>query len=240
MKLKAIIIYFFLGLLSCNAKSAIGPIDIFLNENDPLEETINRPFFEFNQVLDKNIMEPVAVSYRDNIPTEIQSGVSNFFSNLSDIKTLANQILQFKLAEGTETLGRLLVNTTVGILGVFDVASEIGLSKTNEDFGQTLGYWGVPEGPYIVLPILGPSSLRDTAGLYIDLSSDLNVINNLDGTEELAATSLKTIDKRVELLPATDLINRSFDPYITMRSAYRQKRQNEINDGKGVNSSSDF
>ena len=232
---------FFLILLlfTSPSQSAIGPINVYLDNIDPLEE-LNRPIFEFNQTLDRNLIEPIAISYRDNTPKSIKEGISNFFSNLGEVSTLANQILQFKVDDSFITFSRFLINTTIGLAGIFDPASEIGLIKKDEDFGQTLGIWGVPEGPYFVIPILGPSTLRDTAGLYVDMTSDVNFINNLDTNGEIAATSIKAVDKRVELLPATELINRSFDPYTTMRSSYLQKRRNDVNDGVKKNNSVDF
>jgi len=219
--------------------AATGPINIYLDDVDPLEE-INRPIFEFNQTLDQNLIEPIAISYRDETPESIKKGISNFFSNLGDVSTLANQILQLKVEDSFVTLSRFIINTTIGLAGIFDPASELGLTKKDEDFGQTLGVWGFPEGPYFVIPILGPSTLRDTAGLYVDMTSDVNLINNLDTNREIAASSIKAVDKRVELLPATDLINRSFDPYTTMRSSYLQKRRNDVNDGLDKNNSLDF
>jgi len=231
--------FLILFLFISPSKAAIGPINVYLDDIDPLEE-LNRPIFDFNQSLDQNLIEPIAISYRDNTPEEIKKGVSNFFSNLGEVSTLANQILQFKAEDSFITLSRFLINTTIGMAGIFDPASELGLVKKDEDFGQTLGFWGVPEGPYFVIPILGPSTLRDTAGLYVDMTSDVNLINNLNTNGEIAATSLKTVDKRVELLPATDLISRSVDPYTTMRSSYLQKRRNDVNDGIEKNNSSDF
>jgi len=230
--------FLILFLFISPSKAAIGPINGYLDDVDPLEE-LNRPIYEFNQTLDQNLFEPIAISYRDNTPESIKKGVSNFFSNLGDVTTLANQILQFK-ADSFITLSRLFINTTIGLAGIFDPASELGLTKKDEDFGQTLGVWGVPEGPYFVIPILGPSTLRDSAGLYVDMSSDANLINNLDTSEQISVTSVKLVDKRVELLPATDLINRSFDPYTTMRSSYLQKRRNDVNDGANKNNSTDF
>jgi len=231
--------FLILFLFVSPSKAAIGPINVYLDDVDPLEE-LNRPIFEFNQTLDQNLIEPIAISYRDNTPESIKKGVSNFFSNLGEVSTLANQILQFKAEDSFITLSRFLLNTTIGLAGFFDPASEFGLTKKDEDFGQTLGFWGVPEGPYFVIPILGPSTLRDAAGLYVDMTSDVNLINNLDTNAEIATTSMKTVDKRVELLPATDLIYRSFDPYTTMRSSYLQKRRNDVNDGVDKNNSSDF
>lgn len=232
-------IFLVLFLFISPSKAAIGPINIYLDDVDPLEE-INRPIFEFNQNLDENLIKPIAISYRDNTPDSIKEGVSNFFSNLGEVSTLANQILQFKAEDSLLTLSRFLINTTIGLVGIFDPASELGLTKKDEDFGQTLGVWGVPEGPYFVIPVLGPSTLRDTAGLYVDVTSNANFINSLDTNSEIAATSMKTVDKRVELLPATDLINRSFDPYTTMRSSYLQKRRNDVNDGNDTKIYSDF
>jgi len=229
---------FFLILLLFTGSSN-ATIDLYHDDIDSLEE-INRPIFEFNQTLDQNLIKPIAISYRDNTPEAIKKGISNFFSNLGDVSTLANQILQFKAEDSLITFGRLLINTTIGLAGIFDPASELGLIKKDEDFGQTLGVWGVPEGPYFIIPILGPSTLRDTAGLYVDMTSDVNLINNLDTNSEIAATSIKVVDKRVELLPATELINNSFDPYITMKSSYLQKRRNDVNDGVDKNNSLDF
>jgi len=221
------------------SKAEISPIYVYLDDVDPLEE-FNRPIFEFNQTLDHNLIEPIAISYRDNTPEPIKEGVNNFLSNLGEVGTLANQILQFKVEDSFITLSRFLLNSTIGLAGIYDPASELGLTKKDEDFGQTLGFWGVPEGPYFVIPILGPSTLRDTAGLYVDMTSDVNLINNLDTNGEFAATLMKVVDKRVELLPATDLINRSFDPYTTMRSSYLQKRRNDVNDGIDKHNSPDF
>jgi len=229
---------FFLILLLFTGSSN-ATIDLYHDDIDSLEE-INRPIFEFNQTLDQNLIKPIAISYRDNTPEAIKKGISNFFSNLGDVSTLANLILQFKAEDSLITFGRLLINTTIGLAGIFDPASELGLIKKDEDFGQTLGVWGVPEGPYFIIPILGPSTLRDTAGLYVDMTSDVNLINNLDTNSEIAATSIKVVDKRVELLPATELINNSFDPYITMKSSYLQKRRNDVNDGVDKNNSLDF
>jgi len=209
------------------------------DELDPLED-LNRPIFQFNQSFDNNIFKPIAISYKENTPESIKNAVSNFFSNLGDVSTLANQILQLKVEDSLLTFSRILVNTSIGIAGIFDPATEVGLIKQDEDFGQTLGLWGVPEGPYFIIPILGPSTLRDMTGLYVDMTSDFNLINKLDTSEEIGAISLKLTDKRVELLPATDLINRSFDPYIAMRSLYLQKRRNDVNDGVDKNNSSDF
>ena len=124
-----------------------------------------------------------------------------------------------------------MVNSTVGLYGLFDIATDISLTTDNEDFGQTLAVWGVDEGPYIMLPLMGPSTLRDSAGLYVDLTSDVNLINEMDDLGAISASAMNIVDKRVELLPITDLLDQSDDPYITTRSSYLQKRKFDIFDG---------
>ena len=197
---------------------------------DPFED-INRAVFEFNETIDDNLLEPISRAYKDYVPGIFQDGVSNFFGNLRDVPTLANQILQFKPVESITTLTRILVNTTAGLGGLFDVASDMGLTTRNEDFGQTLAVWGVGEGPFTVLPLLGPSTVRDTVGLFVDTSSDVNMINEMNDIGFISASAMNVIDKRVELLPVTDLLDQSDDPYITMRSSYLQKRRFDVFDG---------
>jgi phospholipid-binding lipoprotein MlaA len=197
---------------------------------DPFED-INRIIYEFNESADDNLLEPVSRAYKEHTPDLIQRGISNFFGNLRDVPTLANQILQFKPVESATTLSRVIVNSTIGLSGLFDVASEMDLTKTTEDFGQTLAVWGVGDGPYIIIPFLGPSTVRDGAGLYVDLTSPTNLVNDLEDVGFVTASAMNIIDKRVELFPVTDLLDRSDDPYITMRSSYLQKRQFDIFDG---------
>ena len=199
-------------------------------EVDPFEET-NRVIYEFNEVVDDNLLEPVSRAYQDHMSDFLQNRVSHFFGNLRDVSTLANQILQFKIEQSAITLSRIVVNSTVGLYGLFDIATDISLTTDNEDFGQTLAVWGVEEGPYIMLPLMGPSTLRDGAGLYVDLTSDANLINEMDDLGAISASAMNIVDKRVELLPATDLLDQSDDPYIAMRSSYLQKRKFDIFDG---------
>ena len=208
-------------------------------EVDPFEE-FNRSVFEFNEVLDNEVFEPVAKGYKTNVPVFVQNRVSDFFSNIGDVSTLANQILQFKAEDSVITLSRVMINTTIGLAGLFDVAADMDLNKTKEDFGQTLAVWGVSDGPYIVLPILGPSTLRDTAGLYVDSSANTNFNAHLEGTDQIVATLTNALDTRVELLPVTDLLDRADDPYIAMRSSYLQKRENDIYDGNIPITDDDF
>ena len=197
---------------------------------DPFED-INRTVFGFNEAVDDNLLEPVSRAYKDHVPEVAQDGVSNFFGNLRDVSTLANQILQFKPVESIETLGRILVNSTIGLGGLFDVASDMGLTTDDEDFGQTMGVWGVEEGPYVVLPLLGPSTVRDGAGLFVDTTSDANMIDKTEGIGFISSSAINIIDKRVELLPVTDMLDLSDDPYTMMRSSYLQKRKFDVFDG---------
>ena len=197
---------------------------------DPLED-INRATHEFNEVFDDNIFEPISRAYKSYIPDFVQERVSNFFDNLRDVSTLGNQILQFKPIESITTLGRILVNSTVGLGGLFDVASDIDLTIDNEDFGQTMAVWGVENGPYITLPLLGPSTLRDSVGIYVDTNSPTNLISKMDDIGFVSASAMNAIDQRVELLPITDILDHSDDPYIAMRSSYLQKRKYDVFDG---------
>lgn len=206
---------------------------------DPFEN-VNRSIYDFNEAIDDNVLEPVSRAYKDHVPEIAQGGVSNFFGNLRDVTTLANQILQFKPIESVETFGRILVNSTIGLGGLFDVASDMSLTTEDEDFGQTMAVWGVEEGPYVMLPLLGPSTVRDGVGTYVDLTSDANLVKDMDDVGFLSASAINIIDKRVELLPATDLLDKSDDPYISMRSSYLQKREFDIFDGNPPVEEDDF
>lgn len=197
---------------------------------DPLED-VNRVTHGFNEVFDDNIFEPISRAYKNFIPDFVKERVSNFFDNLRDVSTLGNQILQFKLIESVTTLGRILVNSTAGLGGLFDVASDIDLTTDNEDFGQTMAVWGVENGPYITLPFLGPSTLRDSVGIYVDTHSPTNLISKMNDISFVSASAMNAIDQRVELLPITDILDHSDDPYITMRSSYLQKRKYDVFDG---------
>ena len=212
-----------LSLMTFNLALAEDDVDPF--------ENVNRGIYDFNEVVDDNLLEPVSRAYKEHVPEVAQDGVSNFFGNLRDVTTLANQILQFKPIESAQTLGRVLVNSTIGLGGLFDVASDMGLATEDEDFGQTMAVWGVEEGPYVMLPLLGPSTVRDGTGVYVDVTSPANMINEMDDIGFVSASAMNIIDKRVELLPATDLIDQSDDPYIAMRSSYLQKRHNDVHDG---------
>ena len=211
-------------------------LSVNAEEIDPFEET-NRAIYEFNESLDSNVLEPVSRAYKNNMPESAQKGIGNFLDNLDDVSTLANQILQFKPIESAETLARILVNTTIGLGGLFDVASDMGLVTEDEDFGQTMAVWGVEQGPYVVLPLLGPSTVRDGIGAYVDLTSPANMVDEIG---EVGVSVINVVDKRVDLLPITDILDQSDDPYITMRSSYLQKRNNDIYDGNVPVTDDDF
>lgn len=200
------------------------------NPRDPLEP-MNRSVAKFNDALDSNVIKPVATSYRDNIPQFLQTGVSNFFRNLSDVFSTLNNGLQLKGRDTAESFMRVTVNTVFGIYGLFDVATEIGLKRHPEDFGQTLGYWGVPDGPYLVLPVFGPSTLRDTSVLPLDFA--LDPVSKHDVViERNAASSLRIVDKRASLLQATNMLSgAAIDPYSFTRDSYLQYRRNQVFDG---------
>jgi len=221
--MKKILIFFLLSFM-------INTVAVAEDDYDPLEN-INRAVYEFNEVIDDNLFEPISRVYKDHLPVFVQDRISDFFGNLRDVSTLANQILQFKPEESVTTLGRIVINSTAGLVGLFDIASELELTTDNEDFGQTMAVWGVGGGPYIMLPLLGPSTFRDSVGLFVDLNSDANLISKSEGIGFVSAEVLNLIDKRVELLPATDILDQSDDPYIMMRSSYLQKRQFDIFDG---------
>jgi len=206
---------------------ATGP---YANPKDPLEP-MNRSISNFNEVLDDNVLKPAAKGYRDVTPQLLQTGVRNVFNNLSDIWSTVNNGLQLKGRDTAESLMRSVVNTVFGIYGIFDVATEIGLERHPEDFGQTLGAWGVPNGPYLVLPLFGPSTLRDTAGMPVDTSVDY--VRNLDHiATRNSAMAVRIIDKRAGLLDAGNMLNQAaIDKYSFTRDAYLQYRRNQVFDG---------
>lgn len=206
--------------------SVPGPPD----ERDPFE-SYNRAMFTFNDSVDKAVVRPVAQAYKDYMPNIVQTGISNFFDNIGDLTVMVNNLLQFKIENAVSDFGRILWNSTVGIFGLIDVASHMGLQKHDEDFGQTLAVWGVPDGPYIVLPLLGPSNGRDTVGLVGDIYVDpLFAID--ENTIYWGAIVLRFIDTRADLLSASRVLEQAaIDPYIFMRDAYLQHRRNLVYDG---------
>ncbi|SCA57770.1 Surface lipoprotein [Candidatus Terasakiella magnetica] len=199
--------------------------------NDPLEG-VNRAVYGFNEVVDTWFLRPAATLYRSLLPPPVQNGIHNMLSNLSTPIILLNDILQGEPDRALNTVSRFAINTTVGVLGFNDPAKDMGFKQHSEDFGQTLAVWGIGEGPYIVLPIFGPSSPRDAIGLVVDYFTDpVNIwANNTDRDNFPMGRSLvSAVDTRAYYYDAIeDMKKNSLDPYVAMRSFYMQRRQAEI------------
>ena len=197
--------------------------------NDPFEN-LNRKIFELNENLDKKIAKPVAETY-SKVPPRIKKGISNFFNNIEEVDTFVNQMLQGKPKQSINDLSRFIINSSVGLGGFIDVASRIGLDRHEEDFGQTLAVWGVDQGPYIMLPILGPSTLRDTFSRPV--SSFLSVTFHMTDTDvNIALKGIDAIETRERLLDVESLL--SGDKYSFVKDAYIQSMNYEIKDGIDV------
>ena len=192
---------------------------------------MNRSVASFNDKIDDNVLKPVATGYRNVVPDLIQTGVRNVFNNFADMWSTVNNLLQLKPTNTVESLGRVIVNTVFGIYGIFDVATYIKLERHPEDFGQTLGHWGVPNGPYLVLPLLGPSTLRDGASLPVDFAvSPTKLIGDIPTRNKVFA--LRLVSKRAELLKSGNMLEQaSIDKYSFTRDAYLQYRRSQIYDG---------
>ncbi len=200
-------------------------------DNDPMER-MNRAIFSFNQKADRAIVRPVATGYRRVTPDPVERRVSNFFENLTGPVVVASDLLQGKFKQAGADTGRFLINSTVGLLGMFDVAGHMGLEAHEEDLGQVLGKWGIGRGPYIMLPVLGPYSLRDAAGRVLALPIEpLREYDNDTGARN-SLVVLYGIDTRVGLLAADDELDAAFDPYIFLRDAYYQRREYLLHDGE--------
>src|SRR5450432_530000 len=197
---------------------------------DPWER-YNRAAYAFNDTVDRAVLKPVAQGYKAVTPDVVRQGVGNFFGNLSDIPTVANDILQGQFKSAATHVGRVAVNSTFGLLGLVDLATRMGMERQRADFGQTLGVWGLGSGPYLVLPLLGPSSVRDTAGLGVDFFTD-PVIYLGDGTVREAAAGLRLVDRRARVLDIEKTLKSiELDPYIFVRDAYLARRRNAVNHG---------
>ena len=198
---------------------------------DPLEG-LNRATFTFNDKVDAAVLKPVAQGYQKITPQFVRSGVTNLFTNVSDVAASVNSLLQGKPAEAATSAGRFLVNSTLGILGLFDVATPMGLDKHDEDFGQTLGIWGVGSGPYLVIPFMGPSTVRDASGRGVD--SFLGWSRQVDHIPTRnSAYVIEAINVRASLLGAGEALEEaSLDKYQFLRDAYLQRRLRAVHDGK--------
>ncbi|WP_399311072.1 VacJ family lipoprotein [Undibacterium oligocarboniphilum] len=198
------------------------------NPRDPLEG-FNRVMFSFNDTLDQAVLKPVAQVYRNITPGFAQTGIGNFFSNIGDVWNAVNNLLQGKVADGTSDVMRFAVNSTFGLGGLLDIGTPAGLPKHAEDFGQTLGRWGVRSGPYLVLPILGPSTLRDALATPVDLKGDLWSYKQPIYIRN-TGTVVRLVDKRASVLDAGSLIEEAaLDKYVFFRDAYLQRRAGQIN-----------
>jgi phospholipid-binding lipoprotein MlaA len=199
------------------------------NPQDPLEP-FNRDVSAFNESVDSVVLKPVATVYRDVTPDLVRTGVSNFFSNLGDVWSFINASLQLRPREASENFLRFGVNTAFGLGGVLDIASEMGIERTRLDFGQTLGRWGVPSGPYRVLAIFDPSSFRDAAGFSVEARGDL--IQGLDSVSTRnPLTVLRAVETRANLLRATSMLEgAALDKYSFTRDVYLRRRQSQIED----------
>jgi phospholipid-binding lipoprotein MlaA len=197
---------------------------------DPWER-LNRTTFKVNTALDHAIARPVARGYKKVVPSVVRTGVSNFMDNLFYPVTMVNDLLQVKFKPFGQDTGRFLLNTTVGIGGLFDPASKVGLPKNQEDLGQTFGYWGAKPGPYLMIPILGPSDVRDGIGKIGDgFLSPLSYVNN--NYIRYGIYGLDVLDIRYRLLPQDPLLDEAYDPYLFLKNAYLQRREYQVTDGK--------
>lgn len=200
------------------------------NPKDPIEG-FNRAVHAFNEGLDTVLIKPVAQGYETVLPAPVRTGVTNFFGNIADLFIGVNNLLQGKPEQAAGDLGRVLINSTIGILGIFDVATDAGLEKHEEDFGQTFGRWGVGDGAYVVIPVFGPRTVRDTAGLVLDVTADpVANVGHVPTRNSLLA--LRLIDNRADLLPADKVIEEAaLDKYSYIRDGYLQQRRNLVHDG---------
>jgi phospholipid-binding lipoprotein MlaA len=209
--------------------------------NDPFEG-FNRAMFAVNEGLDKVVIKPVAQAYDVVTPLPAQAGVGNFFGNILDVRNVLNNTLQGKLAEAGSDLGRLLINSTIGIFGLFDVASELGLERHDEDFGQTLAVWGYQDSAFVFWPVLGPRTVRDTGGFIVDSFTDptwYTVDKSVATRNSLIA--LRFVDIRASLLPSDKVVEEAaLDKYAYVRDAYLQRRASQIFDGRPPRPKDDY
>jgi phospholipid-binding lipoprotein MlaA len=223
---KTILFSSILAIMSLGGCASTG------DPRDPIEP-FNRAMYRFNEGVDDIAIKPMATGYRAAMPTPVQNGVRNFFSNLDDVAVMVNNLLQFKLEQGVSDFLRVAFNTTFGMFGFADVASEMGLRKHNEDFGQTLGRWGIGSGAYLVLPFFGPSSLRDGLGLAVD-NRHTDLVQQVEHIPARNWTVLtRTVSKRADLLDATATVEAAaLDDYEFTRDFYLERREGLVSDGK--------
>jgi len=223
---RAVLLVLLLALAGC----ASLPEGKTLDPQDPFER-FNRATFSFNDAVDRAIVKPVSQLYRAITPEFVRTGVANFFGNLSDIPTALNDVLQGKPKGAGTHVGRVAINSTLGLLGLFDVATPLGLERQREDFGQTLGVWGFDSGPYLVLPLLGPSSGRDATGLVFDWAVD-PVVHVHDPAARNTLVGVRAVDQRAGLLQAEKTLDEAaFDRYLLVRDVYLARRRSLVGNG---------
>jgi len=212
------------------------------NYQDPKDpfESYNRTIYKINDKVDRAVLKPIAQGYKKITPAPVDQGISNFFNNLGDVSNIINNSLQFKFGQASSDLGRLTVNSTIGLLGFFDIATYMKIPKHHEDFGQTLGAWGVKSGPYLVLPLLGPSTIRDSIGSVVGFFTDpVNYIHHIPTKNILQVT--RVIDVRADLLGASKILdNNTLDNYDFLKDAFLQRRENLIYDGLAPSNDDDL
>ena len=236
--LNLLIVFTFLFVANCSVNKTSQNItnEVLVAKDPPVAkdpwENFNRGTFAFNKVFDKYLLSPLAKGYRIILPSEVRTGIRNFFSNLKEPWTFINATLQGDLKNSGVSIARFGLNTTIGLLGIFDVASSLGLEKQKEDFGQTLGVYGVESGPYLVLPLLGPSTVRDAIGKVAGFVADpITIALNKDGKDEWLwiGTAVKGVDFREQNLEKIDNLDAtSVDFYATVRSLYLERRNRMI------------
>lgn len=221
------------GCLVAGAISLTGPVFADDAVHDPLEG-FNRTMFAVNEGLDTVVVKPVAQAYDFVTPLPVRAGVGDFFGNIADVRNVLNNTLQGKLADAGTDLGRLLINSTIGIFGLFDVASELGLEKHDEDFGQTLAVWGWDDSSFLFWPIIGPRTVRDTGGWVVDVYTDPTWYTlNKSVAARNSLVALRFVDVRASLLPSDKVVEEAaLDKYAYVRDAYLQRRRNQIFDGR--------
>ena len=221
------------GCLVAGAISLTGPVFADDAVHDPLEG-FNRAMFAVNEGLDTVVVKPVAQAYDFVTPLPVRAGVGDFFGNIADVRNVLNNTLQGKLADAGTDLGRLLINSTIGIFGLFDVASELGLEKHDEDFGQTLAVWGWDDSSFLFWPIIGPRTVRDTGGWVVDVYTDPTWYTlNKSVAARNSLVTLGFVDVRASLLPSDKVVEETaLDKYAYVRDAYLQRRRNQIFDGR--------
>lgn len=229
----AVFLIFFLGLLSGCASTGGNPADPW--------ESMNRKVYAVNDTVDRYALRPVAEGYKTVMPLPVRVGVSNFFANIDDVWTGLNNFLQGKPRDGASDFGRFAMNSTIGVLGLFDVASDFGLEKHDEDLGQTFGRWGVGSGPFLMLPLLGPSTVRDAAGtlpryLFADPTKQIDQIPWRN-----AVTALKVVDGRAQLIGADNALDEAaLDRYGYLRDFYLKSRLSQVYDGHPPREDDDY